>query len=51
MFKITELREKQLDSDYFLFNPVKKKTTGKKKKELQKTRDVQPACRSANVVF
>lgn len=49
MFKITELFEKQLDSDDFLFNPEKKKQ--KKKKELQKTRDVQPACRSDNVVF
>lgn len=49
MFKITELFEKQLDSDDFLFNPVKKNQ--KKKKELQKTRDVQPACRSDNVVF
>lgn len=31
MFKITELREKQLDSDYFLFNPVKKQQEKKKK--------------------
>lgn len=34
MFKITELFQKQLDSDYFLFNPVKKQQ--KKKKRIAK---------------
>lgn len=44
-----ELLEKQLGSDYFILNPVK--SNRKKKKELQKTRDVQPACHSTNVFF
>lgn len=39
--------KKQLGSDYFIFNPVK----SNRKKKLQKTREVQPACHSTNVVF
>lgn len=48
MFNVTQLLEKQLGSDYFIFNPVK---SNRKEKELQKTRDVQPACHSTNTVF